>query len=212
MAKSKKQKPKSKRDRLAAYEELSKQPGFFMVNPRTHRSFLEGKRSRIGSELVMNAVFGVSLFIALGAAIIIVDIAPHLTLLGWGGVCGGVFIIFGFITWIPWLDTRNERLSREGWVLPGTIVSATLIPIYDPRAVYPQIVRDPDGIHADAYRLNMSCRFTTPDGEIRRTETEFTYLRWAWWFGFMNKSPSAAPPVGSPVAVLYVDDKLCRVM
>jgi hypothetical protein len=86
-----------------------------------------------------------------------------------------------------WIDQRNVRYSRRGVLLPGKVMRAELKRGYR---------------NAPYFRIEYA--FTTPSGTRLEGEMDTNDMRVA--------STQPPPAFGTPVAVLYVDDKHYRMM
>ena len=188
-----KPKQKSKADRLAAYSELASKPGFLLLFPRAHRAFLEGKRTRIGSTMVIYFV----LIPFIGFAVILMSAVPSLPRSSdsiWGWLvfnCALPLLLLIPIIMLLDKDRINERLSLEGWIVPGEIIQAR-------HAVY----RGSDG---KTYTLTLKYAFSDTNGN--RIVIDYLLLSSRW-----DRRSFRMAKAGCVLAVLYVDKDLHRIM
>lgn len=188
-----KSKQKSQADRLAVYSELASKPGFLLLFPRAHRDFLRGKQPRIGSTqiiyilLIPVIVFGVILLSAPPS------IPGSSDTIWWKLLYNCVFPLLLLIPIIMLLDKDriNERLSQEGWIVPGEIIEAR-------HEIY-------QGREGKSYRLILKYAFTDTNGE--RIVIDWLLLTSSW-----DRPSFRSAKSGSVLAVLYVDKDLHRIM
>ena len=88
-------------------------------------------------------------------------------------------------------DRINERLSQEGWIVPGEIIEARH-----------EIYRGSEG---KSYRLILKYAFTDTNGE--RIVIDWLLLTSSW-----DRPSFRSAKSGSVLAVLYVDKDLHRIM
>ncbi len=188
-----KPKQKSQADRLAAYSELASKPGFLLLFPRAHRAFLEGKRTRIGSTWIIYFV----LIPVIGFAVILLSAAPSRPVssdtIWWWLFYNCALPLFLLIPIIMLLDKDriNERLSLEGWIVPGEIIEARH-----------EIYQDRDG---KSYTLKLKYAFADTNGKRIVVDRLLLSSRWDRHSFRIAKS-------GCVLAVLYVDKDLHRIM
>jgi hypothetical protein len=104
-----------------------------------------------------------------------------------GGIMGGGAVVVFYEVFAALRDLRaNRRLEREGRILRGDVT---------------RVEQYTQGLFGRGLALRVGYRFTAPDG---RTETGTTQI------GVQRGTPILSP--GDPLVVVYVDEKLHKVL